>query len=117
MSYNLLHLLSTNHKCTHACFIKTNAAQNKIFVRSFLKILENSRRMSLSQLTVKLKSAAMLSMFIYSFKIKTVGHVIKCTPFSLMHCFGYSLVTSTVCAELDPGAHMRCIRLPFLNRV
>jgi hypothetical protein len=34
-----------------------------------------------------------------------------------MHCFGYSLVTSTVCAELDPGAHMGCIRLPFLNRV
>jgi hypothetical protein len=36
---------------------------------------------------------------------------------SLMHCFGYSLVTSTVCEELDPGAHMGCIRLPFLNRV
>jgi hypothetical protein len=34
-----------------------------------------------------------------------------------MHCFGYSLVTSTVCAELDPGAHMGCIRLPFLNQV
>jgi hypothetical protein len=34
-----------------------------------------------------------------------------------MHCFGYSLVTSTVCAELDPDAHMGCIRLPFLNRV
>jgi hypothetical protein len=34
-----------------------------------------------------------------------------------MHCFGYTLVTSTICAELDPGIHMRCIRLPFLNRV
>jgi hypothetical protein len=57
-SYNLLHLLSTNHKCTHACFIKTNAAQNKIIVRSSLKILEISRRMSPSQLPVKFKSAA-----------------------------------------------------------
>jgi hypothetical protein len=53
------------------------------------------------------------------FKIKTVGHVIKYyyTPFSLMHCFGYSLVTSTVCEELDLGAHIGCIRLPFLNQV
>jgi hypothetical protein len=44
--------------CTHACFIKINAAQNKIMVRSFLKILEISRRMSPSQLPMKLKSAA-----------------------------------------------------------
>jgi hypothetical protein len=29
MSYNLLHLLSTNHKCTHAYFIKINATQKK----------------------------------------------------------------------------------------
>jgi hypothetical protein len=26
-------------------------------------------------------------------------------------------VTSTVCAELDPSAHMGCIRLPFPNWV
>jgi hypothetical protein len=58
MSYNLLHLLSTNYKCTHACFIKTNAAQNKIIIRSFLKIFKSSRRMSPSHLPVKLKFAA-----------------------------------------------------------
>jgi hypothetical protein len=58
MSYNLLHLLSTNHKCTHAYFIETNAAQNKIIIRSFLKMLAISRRMSPSQLPVKLKFAA-----------------------------------------------------------
>jgi hypothetical protein len=58
MSYNLLHLLSTNHKYTHACFIKTNAAQNKIIVRSSPKILKRTRRMSPSHLPVKLKSAA-----------------------------------------------------------
>jgi hypothetical protein len=58
MSYNLLHLLSTNHKCTHACFIKTNAAQNKIIVRSSPKTLKNTRRISSSHLPVKLKSAA-----------------------------------------------------------
>jgi hypothetical protein len=46
MSCNLLHLLSTNHKCTHACFIKTNAAQNKIIVQSSPKILKNTRRKS-----------------------------------------------------------------------
>jgi GR25 family glycosyltransferase involved in LPS biosynthesis len=44
-SYNLLHLLSTNHKCTHAYFIKTNVAQ---------KIFRSSRRMSPSHLPVKL---------------------------------------------------------------
>jgi hypothetical protein len=76
MSYYSLHLLSTDHKCTHACFIKINVAQNKIIVWSFLKILEISRRMSPSQLPVKMKSAARIN--IYSlFKIKTVGHVIK----------------------------------------
>jgi hypothetical protein len=58
MSYNLLHLLSTNYKYTHACFIKTNAAQNKIIVQSSLKILRSSRRMSPSHLPMKLKSAA-----------------------------------------------------------
>jgi hypothetical protein len=56
--YSTLHLLSTNHKCTHACFIKTNTAQNKIIVRSFLKILKSTRHMSPSHLLVKLKSAA-----------------------------------------------------------
>jgi hypothetical protein len=34
-----------------------------------------------------------------------------------MHCFGYTLMTSTICAELDPGAHMWSIQLPFLNWV
>jgi hypothetical protein len=58
MSYNLFHLLSTNHKCTHACFIKTNAAQNKIIVRSSLKISKSTRRMSSGHHPVKLKSAA-----------------------------------------------------------
>jgi hypothetical protein len=58
MSYNLLHLLSTNHKCTHACFIKTNAAQNKIMARNSSKILKRTRRISPSHLPVKLKSAA-----------------------------------------------------------
>jgi hypothetical protein len=51
--------------CTHTCFIKTNAAQNKIIVRSFLKILEISRRMSPNQLPVKTKSAARIN--VYSF--------------------------------------------------
>jgi hypothetical protein len=77
MSYNLLHLLSTNHKCTHACFIKTDAAQNKIIVRSSLKILKKSWRMSPSHLPVKLKSTARLYKFIISFKIKTFNHVIN----------------------------------------
>jgi hypothetical protein len=73
----LLHLLSTNHKCTHGCFIKTNAAQNKIISRSSLKILKSTRRMSPSHLPVKLKSAAKLETFIYSLKVKTFGHIIK----------------------------------------
>jgi hypothetical protein len=77
MSYNLLHLLSTNHKCTHACFIKTNAAQNKIIVRSFLKISKSSRRMSPSHLAVKLKSAASYKRLLIHLKIKTFGHIIK----------------------------------------
>jgi hypothetical protein len=34
-----------------------------------------------------------------------------------MHCFGYTLVMSTICAKLDPGAYMGCIRLPFLDRM
>jgi hypothetical protein len=34
-----------------------------------------------------------------------------------MHCFGYSLMTSTVSVELDPVTYMECIPLPFLNRV
>jgi hypothetical protein len=72
MSYNFLHLLSTKHKCTHTCFIKNNAAQNKIIVRCSPKISNNTRRMSPSQVR------CYLSMFIYSFKIKTIGHVIKC---------------------------------------
>jgi hypothetical protein len=58
MSYNLLHLLSTNHKCTHTCFIKNNAAQNKTTIRCSPKISKNTRRMSPSHLPVKLKSAA-----------------------------------------------------------
>jgi hypothetical protein len=58
MSYNLLLLLSTNYKCTHACFIKTKSAQNKIIVRSSLKILKSTGRMSPGHLPVKLKSAA-----------------------------------------------------------
>jgi hypothetical protein len=58
MSYNLLHLLSTNHKCTHACFIKTDATQNKIIVQSSLKISKSTKHMSPSHLSVKLKSAA-----------------------------------------------------------
>jgi hypothetical protein len=77
MSYNLLHLLSTNHKCTHTCFIKTNAAQNKITVWNSLKILKSSRRMSPSHLTVKLKSTAVIKRLFYFLKIKTFGHVIK----------------------------------------
>jgi hypothetical protein len=55
--HNLRHLLSTNHKCTHTCFVKINAAQNKIIVRCSLKILKNTRRMSPSHLPVKLRSA------------------------------------------------------------
>jgi hypothetical protein len=55
MSYNLLHLLSTNHKYTHTCFIKINTAQNKIIIQSSLKILRSSRRMSPNHLPVKLK--------------------------------------------------------------
>jgi hypothetical protein len=55
MSYNLLHLLSTNHKCTHACFIKTNAAQNKIIDRSSLKTSRSFRLMSPSHMPVKMK--------------------------------------------------------------
>jgi hypothetical protein len=77
MSYNLLHLLSTNHKCTHACFIKTTAAQNKIIVQSSLKISRSSRRMSPSHLPVKLKSAASYKRLFIRFRIKTFGHVIK----------------------------------------
>jgi hypothetical protein len=57
MLYNLLDLLTTNHKCTHVCFIKINAAQ-KIIFRNSLKILRSSRRMSSDHLPVKLKSAA-----------------------------------------------------------
>jgi hypothetical protein len=57
--------------------------RTRFFVRSFLKILENFRRMSPSQLPVKLNVRCYLSMFIYSLKIKTVGYVIKYyyTPF------------------------------------
>jgi hypothetical protein len=55
-------------------------------------------------------------MFSYLLKIKTVCHVMK-YYISLMHYFRYSLVTSIVCAELDPGVHMERIRLSFLNRV
>jgi hypothetical protein len=40
-------------------------------------MLEISRCMSPSQPPVKLKSAAILSTFVYSIKIKTIGHVIK----------------------------------------
>jgi hypothetical protein len=40
------------------CLIKTNAAQNQIIVRSSLKILKSTRRMSPSHLPMKLKSAA-----------------------------------------------------------
>ena len=46
------HLLSTNHKCAHPCI---TAVQSKIIVRSFLKILRSSRRMSPGQLPMKLK--------------------------------------------------------------
>ena len=60
------HLLSTNHKCTHPCI---TAVQSKIIVRSFLKILRSSRRISPSQLAMKLKSAASYT-FIYSLKNK-----------------------------------------------
>jgi hypothetical protein len=77
LAYNLLHLLSTNHKCTYPCFIKNNAAQNKIIVRCSPKILKNIGRISPSHLPVKLKVRCYLSTFIYSFKINTVGHVIK----------------------------------------
>jgi hypothetical protein len=70
MSYNLLHLLSTNHKCTHAYFVKTNAAQNKINVRSSLKILRSSRRMSSSHLPVKLKSAASYKRLFFHLRLR-----------------------------------------------
>jgi hypothetical protein len=33
-----------------------------------------------------------------------------------MHYFGYLLAMSTVCAELDPGAYMGCIRLSLSNQ-
>jgi hypothetical protein len=74
MSYNLLHLLSTNHKCTHTCFIKTNAAQNKIIIQSSLKILKSTRRMSLNHLPVKLKSVASYKRLL---RRMSLGHVIK----------------------------------------
>jgi hypothetical protein len=77
MLYNLLHLLSTNHKCTHAYFIKIYAAQNKIIVRSSLKTLRSSRRMSPSHLPIKMKFRYWFKTFIGLLKIKTFSYLIK----------------------------------------
>jgi hypothetical protein len=111
MSYNLLHLMSTDHKFSHACFTKTNAAQNKIVVQSSLKTSRSSRHMSRSHLPVKLKFRCLLKTFICLLKIMTFGPVIK--YFNTL--FRYNIISdihlyrlSYVC-ELDPGAHMRCI--------
>jgi hypothetical protein len=65
------------HKCTHAYYIKTNAAQNKIIVWSSLKILRSSSSMSPSHLPVKFKSAVSCKHLFIRLRIKTFGHVIK----------------------------------------
>jgi hypothetical protein len=106
MSYNLLHLLSTNHKYTLA-LLKPMLLRTQIIVRSSLKILKNSRRMSPSHLPVKLKFAARFWAFIYSHKIKTFDHVIKYydTHFrydivSSMHLYHLSYVWNLILAYI-----------------
>jgi hypothetical protein len=50
-------------------------------------------------------------MFIYSLKIKTLGHVIKYYD----TLFRYDIIPGIHLYRLDPGAHMRCIRFLFHN--
>jgi hypothetical protein len=70
MSYNLLHLLSTNHKCIHTCFIKNNVAQNKIIVWCSPKISKNTRCISSSHLPVKLTSTAIYRRLFISLRFR-----------------------------------------------